>query len=58
MPGVRGLSLGVGYRVGFQPTPTLTAGYTIGPGPAEGLRIEGVMAQRMVGVSTSFLFGL
>ncbi|WP_420455297.1 hypothetical protein [Rubrivirga sp.] len=58
VPGVRGLSVGAGVRVGFQPGPTLTAGYTVGPGPVEGLRIEGVMAQRMVGVGTSILFGL
>ncbi len=58
VPGVRGLSVGAGYRAGFQPTPYLTAGYTVGPGPVAGLRFEGVMSQRMMGLSASALFGL
>ncbi|MGB3542402.1 hypothetical protein, partial [Rubrivirga sp.] len=58
VPGVRGLSVGAGYRLGFQPSPYLTAGYTLGDGPTEGIRLEGVMSQRMTGGGVSFLFGL
>jgi len=58
VPGVRGLSVGAGYRVGFQPTPYAVAGYAVGGDPTRGVRVEGVVSQRVAGLGLSVLFGL
>lgn len=57
VPGVRDLSLGAGYRLGFGETPYATLGYPVrlGEGGRAGIRFEAELSQSVNGLRATFL---
>ena len=58
VPYADGLSIGGGYRLGFQPTPYATLGYALGGYDASTIRLDLQVSQRYTGLSAAFQFGL